>query len=140
MDPGQILDEATLKAGKPVLATGHDGSASERLRRLMPAPSWRHISAAYNFQLHRFFHTLEYAIQQDDISPDLLPERLKLQLDEICLVHFSGEAKIWDHILNGTQATHIDLAKTMLQVQVAGALQDVGFINSHRLKCETMVC
>ena len=73
-----------------------NGPEQDYLSRLY-APYWTNISVAYNYQLHRVFHALDAALYNGYAGEEYLPERLKLNLDELCLVHFSGEVKLWDY-------------------------------------------
>lgn len=78
------------------------------------ASTWTHLSVLYNFQLHHVFFSLEAALQNltenevhnesgdcDEVAAEpstahWAPTRLKLNLSDIRIVHFSGEYKFWD--------------------------------------------
>ena len=93
----QVLRDVTLPY-HPERIPGN-GPEQDYLSRVF-APSWRHISAAYNFQLHRVFHSLEPALWYGVAKPHLLPERLQLGVGDVKVVHFSGELKIWEYVLD----------------------------------------
>ena len=62
------------------------------------APHWTHISVRYNYQLHRVFHAIEGAARRAADGPleeALLPERLRVGLADINVIHFSGHEKMW---------------------------------------------
>jgi len=73
-----------------------NGPEQDYLSRLF-APHWTNISVAYNYQLHRVFHALEAALRNSDPDFSWWPDRLRLCLDDISLVHFSGDMKLWDY-------------------------------------------
>mmetsp|Transcript_20810 Transcript_20810/g.36716 ORF Transcript_20810/g.36716 Transcript_20810/m.36716 type:complete len:703 (+) Transcript_20810:43-2151(+) len=73
--------------------------------RSMP---WRHIDVGWNYQLHHVPFALESAIEwrryltsreswQSDVK-DKLPRRLAMAQEDIGIVHFSGDFKLW-HML-----------------------------------------
>ena len=92
----QVLRDVTLRY-HPERIPGN-GPEQDYLSRVF-APSWSHIGAAYNFQLHRLFHSLEPALWYGVSDPLLLPERLRLRVGDVKVVHFSGELKIWEYVL-----------------------------------------
>jgi len=72
-----------------------NGPEQDYLSRLY-APWWSHIGVAWNFQLHHVFFAMEHCLgwMEDAVEP-WLPSRLKVPTDEIQVVHFSGELKMW---------------------------------------------
>jgi len=75
------------------------GPEQDYLSRLF-APSWTHISVIYNYQLHHVFFALENLVAhivsgEADENP-WTPERIELDTEDIHIVHFSGEVKMWD--------------------------------------------
>jgi len=64
------------------------------------APSWTHIGVAFNYQLHHVFIVLEAWLQHivsgGHKEVPWVPERLEMELQDLCIVHFSGELKMWD--------------------------------------------
>ena len=62
------------------------------------APYWTHISVKYNYQLHHILYNLESVLQwwPDEPYREWLPARLKITVDDIAVIHFSGTLKIWD--------------------------------------------
>merc|ERR1712226_1216297 len=74
------------------------GPEQDYLSRIF-APWWTHIGVGHNFQLHRTFHALDAAIDSLNSSwatPESYTERLSLNMDEIKLIHFCGDLKMWD--------------------------------------------
>lgn len=79
-----------------------NGPEQDYLSRLF-APDWTHIGVAYNYQLHRAYHSIEEAARRasercllDQAAQGYEPERLAIRLEDICVVHFSGTLKMWD--------------------------------------------
>ena len=73
-----------------------NGPEQDYLSRFF-APWWRHISVQYNFQLHHVFFAIESTLQSEAYYGwHNLPARLSLEIDDISLVHFSGEMNMWD--------------------------------------------
>ena len=95
------------------------------------APYWTHLSVLYNFQLHQVFYALTAAIESlvetdiysiemvskfteawetmDTSTPDSeysawMPGRLKIEAEEVHIVHFSGELKMWDRNYLGDES------------------------------------
>ena len=64
------------------------------------APWWSHISVAWNYQLHRVFHGLsiahDFLLKASNEDELWVPERVEMDVNEIKIVHFSGEIKMWD--------------------------------------------
>ena len=108
----QMLSEVTCKF-HPCHVAG-SGPEQDYLSRFFAARKespWHHISVAWNYQLHQSFFAIERVIawrafmetsKERVFSPaekEWLPERLRMDLDEIQVVHFSGEMKMWHRIL-----------------------------------------
>ena len=78
---------------------------------------WHHISVAFNYQLHQSLFAIERVLEWRAFmerskgqvfskeEEEWLPERLKMNLEDICVVHFSGEVKMWHRILEATTAS-----------------------------------
>ena len=72
---------------------------------------WHSIDVAYNFQLHHMPYALAYVRRwrqfmvespeeiREAAEVDRLPARLRLSVEYIRNIHFSGEVKIWDMVL-----------------------------------------
>ena len=102
LEPNMALYERTMKDLVMPLHPSHiSGSGPEQdyLSRIL-APWWTHIGAGYNFQLHRTFHALDAVVDSFNYlswaTPELYTERLSLSMDEIKLIHFCGDLKMWD--------------------------------------------
>ena len=102
LEPNMALYERTMKDLVMPLHPSHiSGSGPEQdyLSRIL-APWWTHIGAGYNFQLHRIFHALDAVVDSFNYlswaTPELYTERLSLSMDEIKLIHFCGDLKMWD--------------------------------------------
>ena len=83
------------------------GPEQDYLSRLF-ASCWHHISVIYNCQIHHIWFALEAAVQQATSVPSSstdsvdccfrhlwLPMRLDMDIEEVRVVHFSGEFKLW---------------------------------------------
>ena len=108
----QMLSEVTCK-NHPCHVAG-SGPEQDYLSRFFAARKecpWHHISVAWNYQLHQSLFAIERALEWraflekkgHDLSEEdkewWLPERLTLNLQDIKVVHFSGEVKMWHRIL-----------------------------------------
>ena len=111
----QMLCEVTCK-NHPCHVAG-SGPEQDYLTRFFAAQKespWHHISVAWNYQLHQSLFAIERALEwrafsekkghglSEEGKEDLewwLPERLTLALEDIKVVHFSGEVKMWHRIL-----------------------------------------
>eukprot|EP00434_Breviolum_minutum_P025766 symbB.v1.2.022777.t1/scaffold2059.1/size90859/5 len=110
----QMLSEVTCKY-HPCHVAG-SGPEQDYLSRFFAAKKdspWHHISVAWNYQLHQSLFAIERVVawrsfvetSGHDVSEDdkeWLPERLKMNLEDIGLVHFSGEVKMWHRFLEAT--------------------------------------
>ena len=116
----QMLCEVTCK-NHPCHVAG-SGPEQDYLSRFFAARKecpWHHISVAWNYQLHQSLFAIEHALawiafwekkgQGHDLSEEgkehkesWLPERLVLNLQDIKVVHFSGEVKMWHRILTAS--------------------------------------
>ena len=54
-----------------------------------------HMSVKYNFQLHRLYHEVEAALTWWSPDETWLPSRLKLNVQDVSVIHFSGTLKMW---------------------------------------------
>ena len=74
------------------------GPEQDYLSRLF-APYWTHISASWNYQLHRTFHALEaevyHAAVHFDLAQSWTPESMSIGVEDIRIFHFSGTLKMW---------------------------------------------
>ena len=52
----------------------------------------------------------------DDIWKDWLPERLLTDVEEVCIIHFSGHYKIWHRFLEGSTESDEDFASRLMDV------------------------
>ena len=81
-----------------------NGPEQDYLSRFFSSHPWRSINVAWNFQLHHVPFALERAIEWRKSSQVtdrvFLPPRLKIPVQEIRLVHFSGKVKLWDSFLD----------------------------------------
>ena len=110
LEPGaeiyaRALQEVTL-ASHPERIAG-SGPEQDYISRLY-APWWTHISVCWNFQLHRVFHALERMLKdlaeeremkqegEGETVQAWVPERILVDVDELCIIHCSGELKLWD--------------------------------------------
>ena len=107
----QMLSEVTCK-NHPSHVAGN-GPEQDYLSRFFAAKMefpWYHISVAWNYQLHQCLFAIERVVawrafletnEQDFSEEDnqWLPERLRISLADIGVVHFSGEVKMWHRIL-----------------------------------------
>lgn len=107
----RMLNEVTAEY-HPCHIAG-SGPEQDYLTRFFAAATdmnWRHISLKWNFQLHHVPFALERAISwrwqaliegreywfSDD---EWLPPRLALPMEEINVIHFSGDVKLWHMLL-----------------------------------------
>ena len=110
----QMLSEVTCKNHPCHVAGG--GPEQDYLSRFFAAKKdspWHHISVAWNYQLHQCLFAIERVVEWrsfvetsgQDVSEEdkeWLPERLKMNLEDIGLVHFSGEVKMRHRFLEAT--------------------------------------
>ena len=117
----QMLSEVTCR-NHPCHVAGA-GPEQDYLSRFFAArreTPWYHISVAWNYQLHQCLFAIERVLEwkafsekkgQDFFSEAdkaWLPQRLKLKLEDIGVVHFSGEVKMWHRILAATSSASED--------------------------------
>mmetsp|Transcript_32289 Transcript_32289/g.56461 ORF Transcript_32289/g.56461 Transcript_32289/m.56461 type:complete len:264 (+) Transcript_32289:2-793(+) len=67
----------------------------------MFAPFWTHLSVKYNYQLHQIFFGLESVLEwwyqtPSEAMQEWLPARLKTEVEDVAVAHFSGTLKMWD--------------------------------------------
>mmetsp|Transcript_126748 Transcript_126748/g.370433 ORF Transcript_126748/g.370433 Transcript_126748/m.370433 type:complete len:627 (-) Transcript_126748:239-2119(-) len=104
----QMLSEVTSEI-HPEHVPGN-GPEQDYLSRFFAAAPWYHIGIEYNFQIHHIPFALEntlnrcnYAASQPDSPVEQrrwLAPRMRIPLDEIRNVHFSGDLKFWDYALS----------------------------------------
>ena len=97
--PNERWYEKTLKEVRtPVHPERVPGNGPEQdyLSRFF-APNWTNISPTFNYQLHRIFHAMEAALYWGSAEVEHLPGRLKVEVDDLCMIHFCGELKLWDY-------------------------------------------
>ncbi len=113
----QMLSEVTCK-NHPCHVAG-SGPEQDYLSRFFAArreDPWHHISVAWNYQLHQSLFAIErmlewtvYMERKDRIfseaAKEWLPERLRMNLEDIGVVHFSGEVKMWHQFLAATASS-----------------------------------
>ena len=111
----QMLSEVTCKY-HPCHVAG-SGPEQDYLSRFFAARKespWHHISVAWNYQLHQSLFAIERVLEWHSFiqrstqvfseeEKEWLPERL-MNLEDIGVVHFSGEVKMWHRILEATAA------------------------------------
>ena len=117
----QMHSEVTCK-NHPCHVAGA-GPEQDYLSRFFAArrdSSWYHISVAWNYQLHQSIFAIERVVEWKAFSQTKdqaflseadkawLPQRLKLNLDDIGVIHFSGEVKMWHRILAATSSASED--------------------------------
>ena len=109
----QMLSEVTCN-NHPCHVAG-SGPEQDYLSRFFAArreSPWYHVSVAWNYQLHQSLFAIERALgwrafcqregQDGELSrtdKEWLPQRLRMNLEDIGVVHFSGEVKLWHRIL-----------------------------------------
>ena len=106
----QMLAEVTCK-NHPCHVAGA-GPEQDYLSRFFAArkDGWYHINVVWNYQLHHVPYSLErllewYRLLQDgqneitDAHRAWLPERLRLAVEDLGAVHFSGDFKLWHMLL-----------------------------------------
>ena len=109
----QMLSEVSSK-NHPCHVAG-SGPEQDYLSRFFAARKespWHHISVAWNYQLHQSLFAIERVLEWTAFMPserdfseeekEWLPDRLKMNLEDIGVVHFSGEVKMWHRILEAT--------------------------------------
>ena len=102
----RMLSEVTCK-NHPCHVAGN-GPEQDYLSRFFAARKespWHHISVAWNYQLHQSLFAIERVLQWTpftEAGEEWLPERLRLKLEDIGVVHFSGEVKMWHRFLATT--------------------------------------
>ena len=108
----RMLSEVTCK-NHPCHVAG-SGPEQDYLSRFFAAQRespWHHISVAWNYQLHQSIFAIERVMEWrafmetsvgqvfSQADKEWLPERLRMDLEDIGVVHFSGEVKMWHRIL-----------------------------------------
>ena len=141
----QMLSEVTCK-NHPCHVAGN-GPEQDYLSRFFAAQKehpWHHISVAWNYQLHQCLFAIERVLKwrgfllemkpQDfsEADKEWLPERLTLKLEDVGVVHFSGEVKMWHRILAATSSESEDRRREVSHALVAtngedGGIDDVAF-------------
>ena len=118
LEPNKMFYERSLQeVSQPHHPEHVPGAGPEQdyLSRLY-APWWRHISVEYNYQLHHVFYGIDAILEweskkskrraeleqeepldgQTEDGQDWRPTRLAVSVDDIKVLHFSGELKMWD--------------------------------------------
>ena len=113
----RMLSEVTCK-NHPCHIAG-SGPEQDYLSRFFAArreSPWHHISVAWNYQLHQSIFAIERVMEwraymetcqggvYSQADKEWLPERLRMDLEDIGVVHFSGEVKMWHRILEATSS------------------------------------
>eukprot|EP00435_Cladocopium_sp_Y103_P054929 s38_g18.t1 len=108
----QMRSEVTCKC-HPCHVAGN-GPEQDYLSRFFAArreSPWHQISVAWNYQLHQSLFAIERVLQWKvfmdnsktrDFSQadnEWLPQRLRMGVEDIGVVHFSGEVKMWHRFL-----------------------------------------
>ena len=118
----RALHEVTVDAHPERIAGS--GPEQDYISRLY-APWWTNVGVEWNYQLHRVFHSLEGVLQYladlpqnvqgdaRDTAQQCLPHRLQLDVDDLCIIHYSGELKLWD-INFLTHADDVQIASEIL--------------------------
>ena len=120
----QMLSEVTCKNHPCHVAGG--GPEQDYLSRFFAARKespWHHISVAWNYQLHQSLFAIERVLEWrsfvenekmrcgrdfSDAEKEWLPQRLRMNMEEIGVVHFSGEVKMWHRVLEATSLQSAD--------------------------------
>ena len=124
----QMLSEVTCKF-HPCHVAG-SGPEQDYLSRFFAARKetpWHHISVAWNYQLHQSLFAIERFLEwtaflqtkgQDfsEADKNWLPERLRMNLEDIGVVHFSGEVKMWHRFLATTSTDSEDRRRKVSHV------------------------
>ena len=114
----QMISEVTSEVHPAHVPAG--GPEQDYLSRFfaVSCTPWHSIGVPYNFQLHHVPYALnavlrwrEFMAQSGEDIPDTaevewLPARLRLSAEDIQNVHFSGEVKIWNVLLDTVGVTH----------------------------------
>lgn len=112
-----------------------NGPEQDYLTRFFASAPWHSLHVAWNYQLHHVFFALEKALtcrwvsaaaaerasgnssaaelmpNADGVAaPEWLPQRLAVLVDEIGLVHFSGDVKLWHMYLETSAAVQAEAA------------------------------
>ena len=111
----EMLREVTCK-DHPCHVAG-SGPEQDYLSRFFAAQKespWHHISVAWNYQLHQSIFAIERVLEWrafieknphrcfSDADKEWLPKRLIMDLEDISVVHFSGEVKMWHRFVAAT--------------------------------------
>merc|ERR1712217_562662 len=107
---GQMWREVTCDA-HPEHVQGN-GPEQDYFSRFFADAPWHHIDVEYNYQIHHVPFALENSLRTRGFAaacPDyaaaedssFLAPRLKMPVEQVRNVHFSGELKFWDFFLSG---------------------------------------
>ena len=102
------------------------GPEQDYLSRFFAFTPWHHISVAYNFQLHHLSYSLRRTLFHRNVEASCwyvptdwdrwCPVRLSMPIEHIRNIHFSGNLKLWQRVLeNGTYETDADFAERLLE-------------------------
>ena len=116
----QMLSEVTCKY-HPCHVAG-SGPEQDYLSRFFAARKespWHHISVAWNYQLHQSLFAIERVLAWEGTAlfraeKEWLPERLMMDLEDIGVVHFSGEVKMWHRVLKATSLESEDRRREVI--------------------------
>ena len=115
INAGVMLFRPDLETLKLCLSEVTDGTHPEHIPGGGPeqdylsrffAGEWRHISVAYNFQLHQMYFLFRVLTESDECSADRL-EFLQ-RPDSIKVFHYSGDPKPWARRLDPRLSTFSD--------------------------------
>ncbi|CAE7505117.1 unnamed protein product [Symbiodinium pilosum] len=129
----QMLSEVTSQH-HPAHIAGN-GPEQDYLTRFFAArvdTPWRHIDVSYNFQLHHIPFALEQVVRYrnqlfESEASDWLPRRLSIDLEDIKLVHFSGELKYWHMTLcRGAEMAEAELCMERFVEQMLAEFASYG--------------
>ena len=82
------------------------GPEQDYLTRYFAAAPWHGLDVGWNYQIHHVPFALEYLLRWrrnlfysrgalSDVDREWLPPRLAISLEDVGIVHFSGDVKLW---------------------------------------------
>ena len=121
------------------------GPEQDYLSRYFASKPWRHIDVKWNYQVHHVPFALERVIQWYKYDLERYgevpeedrrwrPPRLRTEADDIGIVHFSGDVKLWHIVLDSVQ-NHTQRRAVEHRLQSWGTVED---FSEHLIKdcCE----